>query len=102
MLDSNIRRVERELVDGSITFRGNRKATPLGALLPTYVRTQLFQYLLETVASEHGSRMTAMESATRNANEVIDALTLRYNKARQAAITREIIEIVSGAEALSG
>ena len=74
----------------------------LGALLPTYIRTQLFQYLLETVASEHGSRMTAMESATRNANEMIDALTLRFNKARQAAITREIIEIVSGAEALSG
>jgi F-type H+-transporting ATPase subunit gamma len=74
----------------------------LGELLPRYVRTQVYQQLLETVASEHGARMTAMENATRSASDMIDALTTRFNKARQAAITREIIEIVSGAQALSG
>lgn len=73
----------------------------LSELLPRYIRTQIYQYLLETVASEHGARMTAMENATRNATEMISALTLRFNRARQAAITKEIIEIVSGAEALT-
>jgi F-type H+-transporting ATPase subunit gamma len=73
----------------------------MSELLPRYVRTQVYQYLLETVASEHGARMTAMENATRNATEMIGALTLRFNRARQAAITKEIIEIVSGAEALT-
>lgn len=74
----------------------------LGELLPRFVQTQVYQALLETVASEHGARMTAMENATRNANDMINALTLRFNKARQAAITREIIEIVSGAQAQAG
>lgn len=72
----------------------------LGALLPRYVDTQLYQALVESQASEHGARMTAMTAATKNAGEVIDTLTLQYNKARQAAITTEIMEIVSGAEAL--
>ena len=69
-------------------------------LLPMYVEVQVYRALLESVASEFGARMTAMENATNNASEMIDKLTLVYNKARQAAITKELIEIVSGAEAL--
>lgn len=69
-------------------------------LLPKLVETQLFRALLESVASEHGARMTAMDSASKNAGEMIDQLTLTMNRARQAAITREIIEVVSGAQAL--
>jgi F-type H+-transporting ATPase subunit gamma len=72
----------------------------LDKLLPMYVEGQVYQALLETVASEYGARMTAMENATSNAAEMIDKLTLIYNKARQASITKELIEIVSGAEAL--
>jgi F-type H+-transporting ATPase subunit gamma len=70
------------------------------ALLPKYVGIQIFHALLESVAAEHAARMTAMESATNNAGEMIDSLTLAMNRARQAKITREIIEIVSGAAAL--
>jgi F-type H+-transporting ATPase subunit gamma len=73
-----------------------------GSLLPRYVETQVFYALLESVASEHGARMTAMDSASKNAGEVIDTLTLNMNRVRQASITREIIEVVSGAQALSG
>jgi len=72
----------------------------LDKLLPMYVEVQVYRALLESVASEFGARMTAMENATNNASEMIDKLTLVYNKARQAAITKELIEIVSGAEAL--
>jgi F-type H+-transporting ATPase subunit gamma len=72
----------------------------LGKILPMYVEVQVYRALLESVASEFGARMTAMENATNNAGEMIDKLTLVYNKARQAAITKELIEIVSGAEAL--
>jgi len=69
-------------------------------MLPKYVVMQLFQAMLESVAAEQAARMTAMDSATNNANDVIDSLTLTMNRARQAAITKEIIEIVSGAAAL--
>jgi F-type H+-transporting ATPase subunit gamma len=69
-------------------------------LLPRMVETQVFRALLESVASEHGARMTAMDSASKNAKELIDTLTLNMNRVRQAAITNEIIEIVSGAAAL--
>ena len=69
-------------------------------ILPRYLVMELFQGLLESVAAEHAARMTAMDSATNNANDVIDSLTLTMNRARQAAITKEIIEIVSGAAAL--
>lgn len=72
----------------------------LDALLPLYLRTLILQAFLETEAGEHAARMTAMDNATRNASDLIGALTLEYNRARQAAITTEIIEIVSGAEAL--
>jgi F-type H+-transporting ATPase subunit gamma len=69
-------------------------------LLPRYVEVQVFRALLESAASEHGARMGAMDTATRNAGELVDTLTLNMNRIRQAAITREIIEVVSGAGAL--
>jgi F-type H+-transporting ATPase subunit gamma len=69
-------------------------------LLPRLIETQIFRALLESVASEHGARMTAMDSASKNARELIDSLTLNMNRIRQAAITNEIIEVVSGAAAL--
>ena len=69
----------------------------LAKLLPRYVETQVLRAMLESSAAEHAARMTAMEAATNNANDVIEALTLHMNKVRQAAITKEIIEIVSGA-----
>jgi len=69
-------------------------------LLPSHVEVQVFRALLESAASEHAARMTAMDAATRNSAEMIDQLTLYMNKVRQAAITREIIEVVSGAQAL--
>jgi F-type H+-transporting ATPase subunit gamma len=72
----------------------------LGRLLPHYVEMQVYQALLNSVASEQGARMAAMDSATKNASEVIDKLTLNMNRVRQAAITRDIIEVVSGAAAL--
>jgi F-type H+-transporting ATPase subunit gamma len=70
------------------------------ALLPRYVVAQIYRAMLESVAAEHAARMTAMDSATNNAGDLIDSLTLTMNRARQAAITKEIIEIVSGAAAL--
>jgi len=74
----------------------------LARLLPRYIETMLMQALLEAIASEHGARMTAMDNATKNAAEMIGRLTLSMNRARQAAITTELMEIVSGAEALKG
>ena len=71
-------------------------------LIPTTIKIQVFKALLDSVASEHGARMTAMHKATDNANSMRSELRLQYNKARQAAITNEILEIVAGAEALSG
>src|SRR6266566_6056608 len=69
-------------------------------LIPRQLAMQIWRALLESEASEHGARMTAMDSATKNANEMIGALSLQYNRARQASITKELMEIVSGAEAL--
>lgn len=74
----------------------------LADILPRYVSFQVYRVLLESQAAEHAARMTAMESATQNAGEMIDKLTLTYNRARQAAITTELIEVVSGASALEG
>lgn len=71
-------------------------------LIPKSLKTQIFKAIRDSVASEHGARMTAMHKATDNAQELRDQLTLQYNKARQAAITNEILEIVGGAEALAG
>jgi F-type H+-transporting ATPase subunit gamma len=73
----------------------------LASLLPQHLQFQIWIVLLESNASEQAARMAAMENATENANELIDSLQLQYNKARQASITRELLEIVSGAEALS-
>jgi F-type H+-transporting ATPase subunit gamma len=73
------------------------EADLLNKLLPRYIETQILRAMLESSASEYAARMTAMESATKNAGDVIEALTLHMNKVRQAAITKEIIEIVSGA-----
>jgi F-type H+-transporting ATPase subunit gamma len=76
------------------------ESTLLEALLPKNLEVQIYRALLETFASEQGARMTAMDSATRNAGDMIKRLDLTYNRARQAYITKELIEIISGAEAL--
>jgi F-type H+-transporting ATPase subunit gamma len=73
----------------------------LERLLPVYVETELYRALLESAASEHGARMTAMRNASKNAGELIDRLTLEMNRARQSEITQEILEVVAGADALS-
>jgi F-type H+-transporting ATPase subunit gamma len=72
----------------------------LGDLLPRHVRTQVFRALMESLAGEYGARMTAMEAASKNAKEMIEVLTIQYNKARQEKITKELLDIVGGAEAL--
>jgi F-type H+-transporting ATPase subunit gamma len=72
----------------------------LGDLLPRHVRTQVYHALLESLAGEYGARMTAMEAATKNAKDMIGVLTIQYNKARQERITKELLDIVGGAEAL--
>jgi F-type H+-transporting ATPase subunit gamma len=82
-------------------YEPNKEAL-LARLLPMYMEIQSFRALLESVASEHGARMTAMDNATRNASEMIERLTLQYNRARQASITKELMEIIGGAEALKG
>ncbi|RMF97936.1 MAG: ATP synthase F1 subunit gamma [Candidatus Schekmanbacteria bacterium] len=74
----------------------------INELLPRSMEVIIYTALLDSVAAEHAARMSAMENASRNASEMIDSLTLKYNKARQAAITKELLEIVAGAEALSG
>ncbi|MFW6049591.1 MAG: ATP synthase F1 subunit gamma [Myxococcota bacterium] len=82
-------------------YEPSRRAL-LDTLLPMYVEVELYRALLESVASEHGARMTAMDAATSNAGDLIKKLTLEFNRARQAAITKELAEIVGGAEALKG
>ncbi|MFC2101098.1 F0F1 ATP synthase subunit gamma, partial [Bacteroidota bacterium] len=78
------------------------KKTIVKELIPKSLKIQLFKVFLDSFASEHGARMTTMHKATDNATEILRDLKLSYNKARQAAITKEILEIVSGAEALKG
>ncbi len=106
--------IPRGLFGGAVQEDG--QAVPMGAaedyiyepgdaqlfevLLPRHVEIQIFRALLESAAAEYGARMTAMENATRNADEMIETLTLQMNKIRQASITKEILEVVSGAEAL--
>jgi F-type H+-transporting ATPase subunit gamma len=98
-----IERKEQEAAGADIDYlyEPSRKEI-LAALLPKYVETQVFRALLESVAGEHGARMTAMDSATNNAVDMIARLTLQMNRARQAAITKELMEIIGGAEALKG
>lgn len=98
--------VEAENTDGAsdeaqIDYKYEPNANViLNTLVPLYLQTIIHQAFLETEAGEHASRMTSMDNATRNASEIVDSLTIVYNRARQAAITTELIEIVSGAEAL--
>ena len=91
--------VLNKVEDSIYIFEPNEEEILL-ELLPHNLSIQIFQALLESAASEHGARMTAMDSASRNAGDMIDGLTLTYNRTRQAAITKELIEIISGAEAL--
>lgn len=98
-----IRPMPQEDLDSDVDFIYEpSQGEILGTLLPLYVNVELYRALLESVASEHGARMTAMDNATKNAKEMIDDLTLLANRARQAAITTELTEIISGAESLNG
>ena len=92
---------EEGAVIGDYIFEPEKKEI-IEQLIPKSLKTQLFKAVLDSHASEHGARMTAMHKATDNAKDLADRLTLEYNKARQAAITTEILEIVGGAEALKG
>jgi len=74
----------------------------LGRLVPLYVEIQIYRAALESIAAFFGAQMMAMENATKNAGEMINRYTLQYNRARQAAITKELLEIIGGAEALKG
>ena len=87
-------------LDGAIYEYEPEESEILADLLPLNITTQIFKALLENAASEQGARMSAMDSATRNAGDMIGKLTLNYNRTRQAQITKELIEIISGAEAL--
>ena len=89
------KKVRESLENGSI-----KEDEILEDLLPKNISTQIFKAFLENSASEQGSRMTAMDNATRNAGDLVDKLTINYNRSRQAAITKELIEIISGAESL--
>lgn len=88
-----------EASDAAVEYEPDEEEI-LAELLPRYLKTQLFGALLENQASEQGASMTAMDNATRNAGELINKLTIQYNRSRQAAITTELIEIIAGAEAL--
>ncbi len=90
---------EPELIQGAYLEEPDRSAI-LAHLLPTYVEVTIYRALLESTASEHGSRMTAMGNASENASNLIDSLTLEMNRARQAEITQQILEVVAGADAL--
>ncbi len=92
---------QAEAAAGAVEFKYEpTREKLLGDLLPRHVAMQVWRALLESAASEHGARMSAMESATRNAEDMIGSLTLQYNRARQAYITKELLDIVGGAEAL--
>jgi F-type H+-transporting ATPase subunit gamma len=93
--------MSKEKVENSISYEFEPEEDEiLEDLLPKNISTQIFKAFLENAASEQGSRMTAMDNATRNAGELVDKLTINYNRSRQASITKELIEIISGAESL--
>ena len=92
---------EQEGIKAEYTYEPSVEGI-LDELLPRFIKVQIYRGLLETSASEHAARMTAMDNATRNCDDMISNLTLSYNKARQAAITSELLDIVGGAEALKG
>ena len=95
----NVENSEEEKSEDSYEFEPDENEI-LSNLLPKNISTQIFKAMLENSASEQGSRMSAMDNATRNAGEMVDKLTIEYNRSRQAAITKELIEIISGAESL--
>jgi F-type H+-transporting ATPase subunit gamma len=95
----NLKKKEEKNLDNFYEFEPEENEI-LDNLLPRNISTQIFKAFLENAASEQGSRMTAMDSATRNAGDLVDKLTITYNRSRQAAITKELIEIISGAESL--
>ena len=95
----NTEATEEEKSEDSYEFEPDEDEI-LSNLLPKNISTQIFKAMLENSASEQGSRMSAMDNATRNAGEMVDKLTIEYNRSRQAAITKELIEIISGAESL--
>ena len=99
-IKSSDQQSEEQVKDNSIYDYEPDEETILKDLLPKNVSIQIFKVLLESNAGEQGARMAAMDNATRNAGEMIDNLTLIYNRTRQAVITRELIEIISGAESV--
>ncbi len=101
VIPATIEEVEEGGSNASYEYEPDETAL-LTELLPKNITVQIFRALLENAASEQGARMSAMDNATRNAGEMVDKLTLQYNRSRQAAITSELIEIISGAEALNG
>jgi len=100
LLETDEAEREQELLQGDFIFEPEPEEI-LARLLPVYVETELYRALLESAASEHGARMTAMRNASKNAGELIDDLTLAMNRARQSEITQEILEVVAGADALT-
>ena len=100
MLPIQAEEVDKTAADSVDYIYEPNRAEVLEQILPKMVEVQLFRALLESYASEQGARMSAMDSASRNASEMIDKLTLQYNRARQAAITKELMEIISGAESI--
>jgi F-type H+-transporting ATPase subunit gamma len=100
LLDTDQQEREEDAVRGDFIFEPEPEEI-LARLLPVYLETELYRALLESTASEHGARMTAMRNASKNAGELIDSLTLAMNRARQAEITQEILEVVAGADALT-
>ncbi len=93
------REVSEEPVVVDYIYEPNRGEV-LNSILPKYVEVQIYRAFVESLASEHGARMSAMENATQNASDMINSLTLQYNRARQAVITKELTEIISGAESI--
>ena len=100
LLETDQEEREQTALQGDFIFEPEPEEI-LERLLPVYLETELYRALLESTASEHGARMTAMRNASKNAGELIDSLTLAMNRARQAEITQEILEVVAGADALT-
>jgi F-type H+-transporting ATPase subunit gamma len=100
LLETDAEERERDTLHGDFIFEPEPEEI-LARLLPVYLETEIYRALLESTASEHGARMTAMRNASKNAGELIDSLTLAMNRARQAEITQEILEVVAGADALT-
>tara|TARA_Y100001970_G_scaffold204159_1_gene248567 strand:+ start:1742 stop:2623 length:882 start_codon:yes stop_codon:yes gene_type:complete len=98
-IQNSEKKEEKDIKENSYEFEPEESEI-LQDLLPRNISTQIFKAFLENAASEQGSRMTAMDNATRNAGDLVDKLTITYNRSRQAAITKELIEIISGAESL--